>query len=496
MDYFLDSKSCVYTKLCISFFLFAIVNGIGHPTTAISQTTNYPTNSTWQVHAPGGETRCADGSEFKFFSREGNPEKLMIYFTGGGACWKGEHCDTSVNPTPYGYNINENDNPENFQGIFDFQRSENPFKEYTILVAPTCTGDVVLGDSVATYLYETKEGKQKTYTTHHKGYENGIATLQWAFEHVKEPELIVINGSSAGAVATPYYANIVANHYPNTRVVGIGDGAGAYRKSAMKGANFKPWNAKSPYENQPAFENLDPENIGVEQLYIAAAEQNLSNLELYQFDQAYDNAQGYFLSLAGYENPDVLNLVLENREEIKKHDPDFHGYIAGGVEHTVFSRPFYYHYQSNGKPLNDWIADILNNEEVKSYQCRDCTRPELQYAEADLKIIDRIKEYLSSEENWNPKDEYREDHNCLKHTDTYSLRCAVKKAAGGEDAVENYALSLAILYASRERLEDQTLQRSNAPAFVIFNNQSGRTYRDIIDLVEEVERDIQAQLNN
>ncbi len=43
----------------------------------------------WNTFEPGGETTCSDGSPFRFFARPGDPEKLLVYFQGGGGCWAG-----------------------------------------------------------------------------------------------------------------------------------------------------------------------------------------------------------------------------------------------------------------------------------------------------------------------------------------------------------------------------------------------------------------------
>jgi len=41
------------------------------------------------VDLAGGETLCADGGEYAFWFRPGDPGRVSIYFEGGGACWRG-----------------------------------------------------------------------------------------------------------------------------------------------------------------------------------------------------------------------------------------------------------------------------------------------------------------------------------------------------------------------------------------------------------------------
>src|SRR5688572_26165200 len=43
-------------------------------------------NSAWQKVVPGGDTKCADSSEFAFWDREADPTKVVFYLDGGGVC--------------------------------------------------------------------------------------------------------------------------------------------------------------------------------------------------------------------------------------------------------------------------------------------------------------------------------------------------------------------------------------------------------------------------
>ena len=75
----------------------------------------------WNELTPGGETICSDGSEYRFFARPGDPEKLLVYLQGGGGCWSRETCDEDISPS---YNIRIGDfHPSAYNGIFDF---DNP----------------------------------------------------------------------------------------------------------------------------------------------------------------------------------------------------------------------------------------------------------------------------------------------------------------------------------------------------------------------------------
>ncbi|HAN27311.1 MAG TPA: hypothetical protein DCP75_06255, partial [Haliea salexigens] len=53
----------------------------------------------WETIYPGGDTQCATGTPYSFHVRRANPEKVMIFFNGGGACWSAGSCDISGKPT-------------------------------------------------------------------------------------------------------------------------------------------------------------------------------------------------------------------------------------------------------------------------------------------------------------------------------------------------------------------------------------------------------------
>lgn len=467
--------------------VFFMLTGIRSGQTQ-SNAGDYP--GKWKAHNPGGETSCGDGSEFKYFTHKANSSKLLVYFTGGGACWTGQQCNTEADPTPYAYNLTNND-PRNKRGIFNLSHPENPFTDYTMVYVPTCTGDVVMGDSVATYRYQAEDGPEKTVTIHHKGYQNGRSVLNWVYESVDDPETIVVSGSSAGGLATPFYANIIANHYPEARVVSIGDAAGAYRKSATEKADLTSWNMEKAYNNHEAFSNLNSQNIGIEKLYMSAANRQLTNLELYQVDQAYDNSQHYFLRLAGTEDPDVSALIQTNRSDIRNSDPEFRSFMIGGREHTVLARSLFYYYRSDGILFRDWLDKIVKDKSVESVQCQHCRQPDFKYTQTDQSILKRMDELLSTEDHWNSDDDFENNPDCSESKEAYSLRCSLVHAAKEvERSPADYPVTYEILYEIRDRLDEY---HSNDRVIVKFNNQEGRTFQDIKDLIKHVKNEIDTQ---
>ena len=133
----------------------------------------------WNQLFPAGETICSDSSAYMFFVRPASRDSVMVYFQGGGACWRGENCSQDHDPT-YTPTADEREDPSGWPGIWNVDDPENPFASYSQVVVPYCTGDVHLGDKVTTYdVPATDSLPAMQVTVHHRGYANAMAVLDW-----------------------------------------------------------------------------------------------------------------------------------------------------------------------------------------------------------------------------------------------------------------------------------------------------------------------------
>lgn len=439
----------------------------------------------WNVLRPGGETACADDSDYRFFVRSEDPGRLLLFFHGGGACWDAETCVPEVDSI-YEPRIEPNDHPDRMGGIFDLGNPENPLAGYSMVVVPYCTGDVHLGDRDASYTLEDGDGGSRTYTIAHRGQVNAGTVLDWVYANFEAPRQILVTGSSAGGVATPFYAELVARHYGQARVIGLGDAAGGFRSEAAEGIDLEPWGIPGVVNRHPGWEEFS--GLGIEDLYITAS-QGAPNLELYQVDYARDFVQGRYLELAGNEEPDVLELLRSNRRDIHRAEETFRFYTIGGYEHTVMSRPTFYFYETDGHRFLDWVAAILAGDNVPSVDCRECDRPDLHYTPADLRLIDRALELLSSEDRWDERQRGRE---CPRRATRRSLRCAVVQAARdlGESSAGSYPAFWDVVYTSVERLGEGWV---GAP-MIRYNNLDSTDFEDVRDVLVKVRDRVRAGL--
>ncbi|MEM1229389.1 MAG: pectin acetylesterase-family hydrolase, partial [Pseudomonadota bacterium] len=340
----------------------------------------------WQRIEPAGDTACSDGSPFAFFVRRGEPEKLLFYLQGGGACWNNATCDPLLQPT-YSQRAPETF-PENYDGIFNYRRSDNPFADHTVVFVPYCSADVHIGD--ATVRYERSAGaldkiREKTgsddpietsYAIEHRGFANVGAALDWTFANVTAPRSILVTGSSAGSIPSPYYALRIARHYDNARIVQLGDAAGGYRRSEQTGNPNTVWNTVPRLQQDPAYTALTDDNFTYEQLYIMAAAA-APNVAFAAYDAAEDDVQKRFLALSGVEMPSLKGAIDANQNDIRAAVDEFVSYIAGGDSHTILARPEFYTFTVGDYPVRKWVDDLAQGKTIPSVSCSNCAQAEI-----------------------------------------------------------------------------------------------------------------------
>ena len=185
----------------------------------------------WMAVTPGGDAVCARGTPYTFFVRSGDPNKLLIFFEGGGACWNDATC--APNSGTFDEVVEGGEAANYTQGIFA-PNPDNPLAGYTIVFVSYCTGDYHLGTKAVDYAGGTVQ---------HKGYVDATAALNWTFATYKRPTDIVVAGCSAGAIGSIYYAPTVARHYRSAHLTQFGDAGVGVINPAWGG--FDVWGVRN-----------------------------------------------------------------------------------------------------------------------------------------------------------------------------------------------------------------------------------------------------------
>lgn len=457
---------------------------------SLERSPSHSQENRWTAVLPGGETACAGDSEYRFFVRHADPERLLVYFAGGGACWNAKTC----NPETDGFrSIPPVDHPAQAdrslaRGIFNLENPQNPFLDYSMVVVPYCTRDVHLGDRKASYTLEKDDGEQHAFIVAHRGQANVAAVRDWIHKHIKAPEQIFVAGLSAGAVGLPFHADRLARQFPDTRVIGLGVGAAAYKHTAMPGVEEERWGLAEVLRRHDGWEDFGP--IGTNTLYRTAAG-SAPNLELYQIDFAHDDRQRHWMRAAGTPQADVLEFIRGNRRAIERESQRFRWFTLGGYEHSLLGFPKFYVYRTGDYSVRDWVADIASEKSVPSVGCKLCERPDLSYTAGDVHLIERALELLSSEDRWNAR---KEESACPDEAEQWSLRCALFEAARqiGEAPVGSYAVAYDVLYTAFERLAGNGPFRSSLRRY---NNLESTGLEDVRSLLSEVRERAESNLS-
>jgi hypothetical protein len=110
-------------------------------------TTEAPTSTTsttiadraeWVTHSTEAPCQCADGSEYVFHTLDRDPDNVLLYYQGGGACFTEEMC--SFENGTYKVTTGIDDHPtDESGGIWDDDNPDNPFADWSIVFMPYCT---------------------------------------------------------------------------------------------------------------------------------------------------------------------------------------------------------------------------------------------------------------------------------------------------------------------------------------------------------------------
>ena len=352
----------------------------------------------WRNVLPAGAPGCSQGTPYSFWVREGDPTKLAVILSGGGACWTGENCTLHGRPF-YRPVAGLEADPSNLGGVFDADNPENPLADYTTVYLPTANGDVFLGDAVTTYDVPAMAGQPAgTITILHKGYDNAASALDWMFKTYPDPKTVAVMGWSAGAIASPVYTRIVAQYYPDASVTHFGDGGGAYRVGEKLAPLFKSWGTANLLKRVNGFEDLSIDGLSLEDLYIRAAALH-PEITFHQYNERNDQVQALFMRLMGVDSPDVPANLHDAHAYIRARVPNFRTYTSWGYDEAIIGgyydavparnaldnrgRPHvldrFYTRQTNGVRFLDWFTAAVTGKPVEDVACVNCETPEYHW---------------------------------------------------------------------------------------------------------------------
>jgi Pectinacetylesterase len=326
-----------------------------------------PADQKWKKVVPGGDCECADGSKFAFWERRADPTKVVLFLDGGGACYDAETCAF----TGLGAGGEENydwkitDDPATEGGIFDFARADNPFRDYSFISVPSCTGDAHLGD--VTRKYSPK------LTVEHNGYVNGTTALDYLAENYPEVAQVVVVGKTVGSIAAPIYGGLASDLLPQAQVTVLGGQSGQIPDDPDLNAELlgERWGA---YANMPDWEvneGMTARDWGPPRFWIQAGLHD-PDIVLARFDYAYDREAARSADVTGVDQANQLAVIDANEAAIEDAGVDLRSYTAPGDGHGILEWPKFYGLEVNGEKLVDWVTRLIDGKPVDDVHCTKC----------------------------------------------------------------------------------------------------------------------------
>jgi Pectinacetylesterase len=312
----------------------------------------------WVEIAPAGTT-CWDGSPWHFWYHAGDPDNVAIWFQGGGACFDAATCDTAGKPT-FDAALGDDDYPR-ATGLFDRSRPDNPLHDFSLVLLPSCTGDVHIGNRRVEY--QRRDGSRFAFA--HTGQPNTRAALDMLQRQGIAPKLLLVGGESTGAIGAAFWAGAIGDRWPDAQLVVIGDAAGGYRSRAAN-TLLRHWGALDDLPKLPAFE--DPDRVYFETFYIAAGQRHRT-ARLGEVNHADDVVQRRFMAVLGTPVPELTKPLQCNLNEVRINTPGFHSFIYPGTEHVMLRTSNVYTTRCENQSLVAWLDDLIAGRPVETHWC-------------------------------------------------------------------------------------------------------------------------------
>jgi hypothetical protein len=179
-----------------------------------------PKNTWTWVDFP--DSSCGDGSATGIGVNPGDSSNVLVFMEGGGACWTYGNCfvqSTLQFPPRFGSADFALFSAHSFTGVLDRNEAANPFRDWSLVYVPYCTGDVHAGDRV--WPYTDPQGGAHPF--HHVGHRNVQAFLKRLAATFPDPPKLAVSGSSAGGFGAFANYDTFRSFWPSARLYLIDD---------------------------------------------------------------------------------------------------------------------------------------------------------------------------------------------------------------------------------------------------------------------------------
>lgn len=308
---------------------------------------------------PGGETICSRGTPYRFFAFGGDPERLVLDFEGGGACWNELTCSVAgaifAEEAASTADVEAVRDHPDLGGIYRLDDAANPLMGWSLVHIPYCTGDVHWGDATHQYTEDN--------TIQHRGRQNVRAVFDWVADRYPAPDQILVTGCSAGAYGAIGYASWVAERWPDAEVTVLADSGAGIITDTFFADSFPNWNAlPTLQEHLPELAAADLSDLSIEDLYLATA-RAYPKMRIAQYNTAFDKDQTFYYTAMG-GGSDWSERMRATVSTIASGADNFRHYLAPGQVHCIHPYRIFYERESgpSDAPMDyvTWLDELIN----------------------------------------------------------------------------------------------------------------------------------------
>lgn len=327
------------------------------------------------------------GEGFKFFYQPGKTDELVIFHTGGGACWENNTCGSALNPggeATYSPVMVSSAQMLNYaRGIFDTTAgTNNPYAEASKLYIPYCTGDIGWGNRDAHYVNPFNPAS--TYTVHHRGYANIRAVGEWMkrlYRKTPLPQKVLVSGASAGGYAAigsllPEVAKVIDPQ--RSKISVVIDSSNAVVNNRFVNDAGEAWGIEATLPEH-ILKALEGDVIGLGSRFYLNSTKRYPDVLFGQYQNNFDIVQGQFLNIMKHiDEPNLWSDPEKVQESLAEWSyrmnlntqltalltRQYRFYTAAGFQHVIL--------EYEPQIQNGWCSDVFATENtansLKQYQ--------------------------------------------------------------------------------------------------------------------------------
>jgi hypothetical protein len=312
------------------------------------------TKHTYLPNASGDGPLCIAGTPYSVFTRAGNPDKLLIFMQGGGACWQDFYfcnilSEDQEPPPPLPVGIWSESSELNTGPL------QNPLADYSVVYMPYCDGSVFTGDSDI-----VDPNFPFGPVRYHRGLENASAGVDMAKATFPGAKRIVVAGSSAGGVGAASFAPfLVRIAFGDTQQLSVINDAGPVA------VNLNDVSGISARASDWQFDQYFPASctncsaLGQQTELIKWRLDNDGSIREAFYSTDGDATDRFFLQVPTQELYRFL-ITTEHGQINAAHPQRYKVFIRSGDDsHTALQTPLFYSGEANGVPLYKWLEDML-----------------------------------------------------------------------------------------------------------------------------------------